>query len=225
MKIDHIYCLNLERSAERRKNMEKEFEKEELEVEFFKACDGKAIGRDGVYGNAESNIKIYKDIVEKGYENALILEDDIELIDDFKNKINELCEPEDWDILYIYSLGRILYEEHNQHFLKGVSLSTAGYIISNKCAKKLQFLEYDDFGCPLDLFIAVNLKLKTFIAKDKLIKDSYTQSISDIGMPLSRFFERRSLEHWTRWSLHNLPILEILLVILVLTIYFINANY
>ena len=84
MKIDHIYCLNLERSVERREKIGKEFEKESLDVEFFKGCDGKAIGKSGVFGCAQSHINIWKDVVEKGYENVLIFEDDVWLEKDFK---------------------------------------------------------------------------------------------------------------------------------------------
>ena len=106
MKIDHIYCLNLERSVDRREKIGKEFEKESLDVEFFKGCDGKAIGKSGVFGCAQSHINIWKDVIEKGYENVLIFEDDVWLEKEFKKYLEILEPPEKWDVLYLGSSMR-----------------------------------------------------------------------------------------------------------------------
>ena len=95
MKIDHIYCVNLERSKVRKSCMINEFSREELDVEFFKACDGAEYARDGAFGCAQSHIQIWKDIVEKGYENALILEDDVRLVHDFKRKLDDLNDTQE----------------------------------------------------------------------------------------------------------------------------------
>ena len=217
MKIDHIYCINLERSKDRRLLMEKEFEREELDVEFFKACDGKLLNRDGVFGCAQSHLQVWRDLVEHGYENAIILEDDAKLISNFKTKIEELVEPDTkWDILYLFSLGSIFNRDCNESFYEGKSFSTLGYIISKRCADRLCRLEYDDIDCAIDEFIAVKMNLKTFISKNEtVLYDFKMQSTnSEIGLISSRQMTRWGLEHFIKWvdSKFGIYILFVLLV-------------
>lgn len=79
----HAYCINLERSPDRRESAFQEFEREGLDVEFFRATDGKVEAPNGIYisksewGCADSHIRIWRDMVENGYETALIFEDDV----------------------------------------------------------------------------------------------------------------------------------------------------
>jgi len=219
MKIDHIYCVNLERSKNRRLNMETEFEREKLEVEFFKACDGKEQGKDGAFGCAQSHIQIWRDIVKHGYENALILEDDVKLVSNFKIKLEELEEPHTWDILYLFRIGEIVGSQYNDFFHHGKSLSTAGYIISNKCATRLHLLEYEDMGCSIDEFLSVKLTLNNFISKTKLISININDTInSEIGFSPLRFLKRWALEYWTEWLFEKFgwAIFIFLIVILII---------
>lgn len=160
MKIDHIYCINLERSKDRRLNMENQFEKLGLDVEFFKACDGKEVGKDGKFGCGQSHLWIYDDILKKGYNNAIIFEDDAILCSNLKEEIEELPEPpEDWDIFYLIKYAEIK-ESTVGIFNKGKCLSTSGYIISNKGCSKVSNFRAEDIG-HIDVFLA-NLPLKSY---------------------------------------------------------------
>jgi GR25 family glycosyltransferase involved in LPS biosynthesis len=224
MKIDHIYCINLERSKDRRVFMENEFEREGLDSEFFKACDGKLLGRDGVFGCAQSHLQVWKDMVEHGYENAIILEDDAKLVDNFKTKIEELVEPgTEWDILYLFSLGAIFNRDCNESFYEGKSMSTLGYVISKACADRLCRLSCDDIDCAIDEFIAVKMNLKTFISKSEtVLYDFKIQSTnSKIGLVASRQITRWGLEHFIKfvYSKFGTYILFILLFLLSLVLY------
>ena len=59
--------------------------------------------RPGELGHLASFLKIFQDIVKKGYQQVLILEDDCIFIENFKKKFNDSYEklPEDWDLLYL----------------------------------------------------------------------------------------------------------------------------
>lgn len=217
MKIDHIYCVNLERSKNRRLNMETEFEREKLEVEFFKACDGKEQGKDGAFGCAQSHIQIWRDIVKHGYENALILEDDVKLVSNFKTKLEELEEPHTWDILYLFTIGEIVGAHYNGFFDHGKGLSTAGYIISNNCAYRLHCLEYQDMGCAIDEFLTLKLKLNNFISKTKLVNLNINDTInSEIGFSPVRFLNRWALEYWIVWLFEKFGCFIFILLIIIL---------
>jgi GR25 family glycosyltransferase involved in LPS biosynthesis len=223
MKIDHIYCINLERSKDRRIFMENEFEHEELDVEFFKACDGRAIGKDGVFGCAQSHLQIWRDVVEHGYGNAIILEDDAKLVPNFKTKIEELVEPgTEWDILYLFSLVAIFNRDCNESFYEGKSMSCLGYVISKTCADRLCRLSCDDIDCAIDEFIAVKMNLKTFISKNEtVLYDFDMQYKSEIGLVASRQVTRWGLEHFIKWvdSKFGIYILFMLLFVLSLILY------
>ena len=216
MKIDHTFCVNLERSKERKRYMETQFENLGLGVEFFKACDGKAMGKDGAYGCASSHLGIWRDVVAKGYENALILEDDVTLSSDIQAHLEEIEEPDVWDIIYLFTLGPIYGPKHDSRLFTGRSLSTAGYIISNTCAKRLHLLEPDDMGCAIDEFIATKLNLRTFILHEKLISLNLKLQIqSTIGFDPFRVLNGSALSHWFEYF----RILEIIFIILVLILY------
>lgn len=62
----------------------------------------------GQLGHYYSYYKILEDAIKKKLNSILILEDDIDIVPDFKNKFNNVIEnlPEDWDLLY-FSLHKI----------------------------------------------------------------------------------------------------------------------
>ena len=101
------YCINLARNPERRAAAQAEFEREGLDVEFFRGTDGKAEAPKGLlitkseWGCADSHIRVWRDIAEKGYEMALVFEDDISLVPNFTSKLQEVMDelPPDWDFV------------------------------------------------------------------------------------------------------------------------------
>lgn len=124
--FDHIYLITLERSKKRHTCIKEILEG--LNYEVFWGVDGSKlnlskireeglydpdlarrkipIGRElvlGEIGCALSHLEVYKDIIKKGYQNALILEDDLavetDVTDELTQSFTEL--PENWDLLYL----------------------------------------------------------------------------------------------------------------------------
>lgn len=128
--FDNIYVLSLKRSHERHEMMKNTLHG--LDFDFFFGVDGKNIDTEeivkkGIYqpsltklikkrqGEIVQNLtlsqiacslshtNILQDIVENGYKNALILEDDIiingENVEQLENALLEL--PDNWDLLYL----------------------------------------------------------------------------------------------------------------------------
>jgi glycosyl transferase family 25 len=125
--FDHIYVLTLERSKERQEEFKRRFKG--LNFSFFYGTDAKLVSsekliEENIYSEEKakkvtrikkpltlghiccslSHVQIYKEMIEKGYGNALILEDDAV----FNTKINEkvvsnsLNElPDDWGLVYL----------------------------------------------------------------------------------------------------------------------------
>ena len=109
--FDHIYCISLPRSKERKKLASEHFK--ELGIEnkvewifaeppsgdFSKTNFKKA----GILGASLSHMRVIYDSVSNMYSNCLVLEDDVFFSKDYFNRMNiGLSElPDDWDILYL----------------------------------------------------------------------------------------------------------------------------
>lgn len=139
-----MYCINLERRPDRKAKMRMEFEKAGLDVEFFKATDGGYEGHisSSEYGCADSHIRIWKEIHQKGLEWALVFEDDAQLVSDFKKKLENVLEraPENWDYINLgpchnYLMPTIV--DSYSDLVKGRSWTTHCYLISKRGAEQL----------------------------------------------------------------------------------------
>lgn len=125
--FSHIYVLTLERSKDRQKEFKRRFEG--LNFSFFFGTDANKVSyqsliEEGIYSEEKaktvsrlkrpltlghiccslSHLQMYKDMIQKGYKTALILEDDAI----FNDPINEAVVaksiqelPDDWGLLYL----------------------------------------------------------------------------------------------------------------------------
>ena len=91
----HTYCINLEHRTDRRNEARREFDREGVDVEFFRATNGRKESPSGLYisepeyGCAMSHVRVWRDVIEKGYDIALVTEDDVRLVPNFKTKLEE----------------------------------------------------------------------------------------------------------------------------------------
>lgn len=219
MKIDHIYCINLERSKTRRANMEAHFKEFPIYIEFFKGVDGEEFGRDGVWGCAQSHIAVWKDIIDKGYKNALILEDDIKLHPKFNEILATMIPPNgDWDILYLFGLLPIYEgESDSPHFYKARSLSTAAYIVSERFSNRFKDITPEYMKCPIDEFLALEVKLDAYMNNQNLISLNMESAIdSSIGISLTRLTPTTLI-----YLLHKFK-MQLIIIVVILTLWLIT---
>ncbi|CAG8607271.1 23091_t:CDS:1, partial [Racocetra persica] len=162
--FSHIYVLNLESRRDRREKLENLEKKLNLKFEFFPAVsqdDENALKEleveTSVLNPAQiscylSHYKIYQSIIQRGYDSALILEDDVDFELNIASIISDTYRvlPSDWDIFF---LGYCDSTETQGQLLDGQSSSspytirrstmpvcTHGYAISRAGALKL--IEY-----------------------------------------------------------------------------------
>jgi GR25 family glycosyltransferase involved in LPS biosynthesis len=181
----HTYCINLERRPDRKEIVSGEFDREGLDVEFFSATDGRAEAPSGVYispseyGCAMSHVRVWKDIVEKGYEFAMVCEDDVCLAPDFKTKLNELLDEvkhTPWDVMNLGPITPIIKTNVSNNLYEGQPLGTHAYVISLECAKKISVFEPKFMKVGIDFqlnrFPIMILCAREAIAKQECVDDS-----------------------------------------------------
>jgi hypothetical protein len=191
----HIYCVNLEKRIDRRESVGKEFVREGIDVEFFPATDGRVDTPQGLdvnpaeYGCSMSHTRIWRDIVTKGHETALIFEDDVRLVPNFDLKLkNILKEAEgiNWDIIHLGPLIPIVKRHVTASLYEGQPLGTHAYLMTLECAKKIAPFE------PELMKVSVDFQLNRFPLRILCVKDSLAkqESIDDeplIGLMKSAF--------------------------------------
>jgi GR25 family glycosyltransferase involved in LPS biosynthesis len=155
--IDMIYWINLDRSSNRKADMERILNKLSVPNTRIRASDGKlenvreyfintlVINNNGEYGCLLSHLRTIKQFWESGLERCLILEDDITL--DFmkywKKDINTVINeaPNDWEVIgmtqTLDSSSNIAgdYTPFWDYFF-----SAQGYIINRSGAQKIMSL-------------------------------------------------------------------------------------
>lgn len=123
---DRILIINLAKRPERKAHMEKQLELSGLtNYEFVEAIDGTDKKIQSIYKKIKlttscpiitsghfacllSHIKAIKTALERNYSNVMILEDDINFIEGFVNKIKQIKVPGDFNMIY---LGGLIYKK------------------------------------------------------------------------------------------------------------------
>ena len=188
----HIYCINLEKREDRRKTAGIEFSREGLSVEFFPATDGRVDTPRGLYvspseyGCAMSHSRIWKDIVDKGYETSIVFEDDVCLISNFRSKLLEVMEDArgfKWDIIHLGPIMPISKERHvdGLALYEGKALGTHAYIISLECARKISVFDTELLQVPVD-FQLNRFPLKVLCTGESLAKQESMESEPLVGL-------------------------------------------
>ena len=160
--VDIIYWINLERSKDRKKEMEKMLQDEVfggIPKQRIIAYDGKTNidsvfnkyvienknATDLEYACLLSHLETIRTFNETPYNVALIFEDDVTL--EFKKywrqSVKEIIEnaPEDWDIILLGYTKTDLKSWNNvkmyEKLINGNYFSTLSYLVNKKCCKKL----------------------------------------------------------------------------------------
>lgn len=223
----HFYCINLERRPDRRALAKAQFEREGLDVEFVNAFDGRKHAPEdlmiekGTWGNAMSHRRIWNDIVEKGYDMAVIFEDDVNLSPNFKSKMDGLIhEVSDirWDLLYLGHYLAIDKGSVTPNVFYGRPLGIHAYVVSRAAAQKLRTFDPADMDMILDS-VLTRLPIIRLAAKEPIAFQSEDGTMlgalirqmfdGDIGIPKTDWEH-----HGIYWSTHILVFTLLLILVM-----------
>ena len=147
-----MFVLNLDRSTDRWEGAQKQMIEVGLDVERLSAIDGRTLSNKelrkvstlmamylqprGVIGCYLSHRKFWQMVVDKKYPSAIIFEDDVKLVPDFKNKLHNhlvrLGTEEKYDVVLLGAIGRVS-PDGNDHIAARIFSS---YIGGNRPIKK-----------------------------------------------------------------------------------------
>lgn len=233
----HAYCINLEHRSDRRDEAQFEFDREGINVEFFRATNGRKESPSGLYisepeyGCAMSHVRVWKDMVEKGHEFALVTEDDIRLVPQFKQKLEDLLEEASefpWDMINIGPICPVFKADVSENLYEGRTLSTHSYIVRLECAKNLSVFDPKFYKVGVDfqlnLFPIRILCVREALAKQESLDDNmiigFAKSLVKGDIGLERTVD---MPHHVRFGFQKFK-LPIILLVLVLVWLFIRVR-
>jgi GR25 family glycosyltransferase involved in LPS biosynthesis len=173
--FDHIYCINLDRRADRWRDAQLKFIEVELNnVKRFSATDGKSLALPfGETYKAEvatfmSHLAVIKDAQSSTFNSILIFEDDVVFAQDFKSKFIELTDnlPLDWDLIYWGGNNKKAPVSLDPNFVRIThTVALHAYSVSRKCyAYLIAYLEWR-----LHQILASKVQFKPNVAVDEAI--------------------------------------------------------
>ncbi len=107
MTIPPAYCITCEQTPERRPVAEKHFADAGLSVAFVQGIHGRTWGLSGDTGLILSHWMLWQHCLLAGHREAIALEDDCILVDDFRQQFAAVRAtlPDDWQMVFLGSLG------------------------------------------------------------------------------------------------------------------------
>ena len=171
-----------------------------------------------------SHVRVWRDMVEKGREFALVTEDDVRLVPNFKTKLDDLLDEANehpWDIINIGPIWPVVRNDISPGLYEAQSLGTHAYLITLQCARKLAVFEPKLMKSGID-FLLNRFPLETLCAKDILADQGDAASkngflsiksmiTGDIGMNRTMDYE-----FLVRFGFQRLKPFIILLVLLII---------
>lgn len=88
-----------------------------------------------------SHVRVWRDMVARGHQRALVFEDDIELGPDFRTKLDTILLEanliQNWDMIFLGYITPIIRSRVTNSLYEGQPLGTHAYIVNLECARKL----------------------------------------------------------------------------------------
>jgi len=210
--VSEVYVINLEKDTKKLDSITKQLDSNMILFERFDAINGKTLSNrteftpfcnrfcaSGIRGCAFSHFSIWQNMIIKGFEYVMILEDDAVLVENFDAKFQDIYQyiPKDFDILY---LGSLFYCDPSQTYNSIVSSKNIqinkhvlqvygcgglqGYIISNNCAQKI-INEHISFHIDTNLIDWIHkYNLKAYAVQPMLITQNMKNSNLSSNYPL-----------------------------------------
>lgn len=171
--FDKIYCINLDKRADKWEYCKRLFSRYNLNVHRFSAVDGfklptKSLTRKisrGEQGCAMSHVAVIREFLDSDLEKILIFEDDIDFIGDFNAVFNvRMKQCPKWDMLYLGGTRMEKPDRVNEYFSKSNRTFTTSHYAINRKAAELVIAEIEKYERQVDVVLSdYHKELETII--------------------------------------------------------------
>ena len=146
--LPHIFVLNLDRATERWKNIQSVMSAADLSIERLPGVDGRQLSPQeltkqssflartfqprGVVGCYISHRKFWQMVVDRNLDSAILFEDDVQLVPDFKQvlqqRLVQLKEDKhiSYDIIFLGAIGMVHPQKRDSFFSRLFALYMGG---------------------------------------------------------------------------------------------------
>ena len=181
-------CINLDRRPERWVQARSQFALHDLKsVRRFSALDGATLkvpkgweSSPGAYGCLQSHLEVVREARQNKLSQILILEDDVVLDPDFKNKFSRYVRqlPSDWDMLFFGGLHLFVHPERISDNIVRLahSYSTFAYVLKQSVYDS--FIEINSRSLkPVDMNNAVlQRRFNCYSMPPRLVGENYSDT-------------------------------------------------
>ena len=218
---DQIQCINLYEREDRYQTSSKIFKDLNIPVIYFRESKSP---KGGKYGIFMAHIKIIQNAYDKGCNNVLIFEDDLEPTKSFNCQSLDICrqfikECPNWDLFYFGSYPNILnasFVKYNKSIIKGKFWTTHAYMINRPMMKRLYDQTYR--GIEIDYYLA-NIIVNAYAFQPPLfIQDTSVSSLrfQVTRQPRANEFGYIFLNSYARYV--NFPVIDLFIIVVFIII-------
>lgn len=144
--IDGALCISISNRADRRETLKSEFAKLDHDVDFH------LVERDHekpYRGCLTSHMQCAQIALDKGWENVLILEDDVQFVPpkpEVIDNLNRFIKTNDWDILLLGMILTGAWLTPYKNVARARGTATHAYIIPARTCEKIVKWQFEDVG-------------------------------------------------------------------------------
>ena len=171
----NAYCINLDREYDKYKDVCDKFG-DILNITRVSAIDGKSNNITGKQALLNTNIKLFRQIIQTDDKYAIVIEDDIYKINNFDTYwpviVDFINNNDDWDFIsldHFLNFEKPLLHVYNENFYKILKSRSMGFMIYNTkfLKKNIEYLSSCD--C-LDMTMKHNINFIQLIPKTMIVR-------------------------------------------------------
>jgi GR25 family glycosyltransferase involved in LPS biosynthesis len=180
-----VYCINLKERLDRKKHVEKEFKKIDIQPTDVKFLDFYRHKKGGRYGCYDSHMKVWNDfyINHPDKEMCIIFEDDFEVTENSKLHLKKAISfieknKDNIDILFLHdtfvSYSEDRYKDKHciddKYFINGYGFLAHAYIVTSKYIKKIIYKNNNRLPKPngIHFDIDINFNQKSILYSEDI---------------------------------------------------------
>jgi len=170
-----VYCINLKERLDRKKHVEKEFSKIDIQPTDVIFLDFYRHKKGGRYGCYDSHMKVWNDFYKNhpDKEMCIIFEDDIELTENSKLYLKKAISfveknKDNIDILFLHDTF-VRYSENkdkdkkrinDNYFINGYGATTHAYIVTRRYIKQIIYKNHNHLPQPSKIHFDLDINMQ-----------------------------------------------------------------